>query len=65
MRARSVAASYRSTPAAVALAWLIARPSVTAPIASATSTDQLKSLIQGVELQLDAASIEALNAASS
>ena len=60
----AVAASYRSTPAAVALAWLIARPSVTAPIVSATSTDQLKSLIQGVELQLDAASIEALNAAS-
>jgi aryl-alcohol dehydrogenase-like predicted oxidoreductase len=60
-----VAASYRSTPAAVALAWLIARPSVTAPIASATSTTQLQSLIQGVELQLDAASIEALNAASS
>ncbi len=60
----AVAASYHSTPVAVALAWLIARPSVTAPIVSATSTDQLKSLIQGVELQLDAASIEALNAAS-
>jgi aryl-alcohol dehydrogenase-like predicted oxidoreductase len=60
-----VAASCRSTPAAVALAWLIARPSVTAPIASATNTDQLKSLIQGVELQLDAASIEALDTASS
>ena len=60
-----VAASYRSTPAAVALAWLIARPSVTAPIASATNTDQLKSLIQGVELKLDAASIEALDTASS
>ncbi len=60
-----VAASYHSTPAAVALAWLIARPSVTAPIVSATSTAQLKSLIEGVELRLDAASIEALNAASS
>jgi len=60
-----VAASYRSTPAAVALAWLIARPSVTAPIASATNTAQLKNLIQGVELQLDAASIEVLDHASS
>ena len=60
-----VAASCRTTPASVALAWLIARPSVTAPIASATNTGQLQSLIQGVELQLDAASIEALDAASS
>jgi aryl-alcohol dehydrogenase-like predicted oxidoreductase len=60
-----VAVSCRSTPVAVALAWLIARPSVTAPIASATNTDQLKGLIQGVELQLDAASIEALDTASS
>ncbi len=59
-----VAASCRSTPAAVALAWLIARPSVTAPIVSATNTAQLETLIQGVELRLDAASIEALNAAS-
>ena len=60
-----VAASCRTTPASVALAWLIARPSVTAPIASATNTGQLQSLIQGVELQLDAASIEVLDAASS
>jgi len=60
-----VAASHHSTPAAVALAWLIARPSVTAPIASATNTAQLRSLIDGVELKLDAASIEALNRASS
>ena len=60
-----VAASYRSTPAAVALAWLIARPSVTAPIASATNSEQLKTLIQGVDLKLDAASIEALDCASS
>ena len=60
-----VAASRHSTPAAVALAWLIARPSVTAPIASATSSAQLKTLIEGVELKLDAASIEALDRASS
>jgi aryl-alcohol dehydrogenase-like predicted oxidoreductase len=60
-----VAASHHSAPAAVALAWLIARPSVTAPIASATNTAQLKALIEGVELKLDATSVEALNSASS
>jgi aryl-alcohol dehydrogenase-like predicted oxidoreductase len=59
-----VAASHQSTPATVALAWLIARPSVTAPIVSATSTAQLESLIRGVELKLDAASIDALERAS-
>ncbi len=47
-----VAGSHGATPAQVALAWLIARPSVTAPIASATSLDQLKELFGAVSLQL-------------
>lgn len=59
-----VAKQYRSTPARVALAWLIARPSVTAPIASATSVEQLDDLAGAVTLELDAASIGALNHAS-
>jgi aryl-alcohol dehydrogenase-like predicted oxidoreductase len=59
-----VAKQFRSTPARVALAWLIARPSVTAPIASATSVEQLDDLAQAATLQLDAASIELLNQAS-
>ncbi|MGB8541267.1 MAG: aldo/keto reductase [Candidatus Acidiferrales bacterium] len=59
-----VAAQYSSTPARVALAWLIARPSITAPIASATNLEQLKDLIEATKLQLDQASIEALNRAS-
>jgi aryl-alcohol dehydrogenase-like predicted oxidoreductase len=58
------AAQYNSTPARVALAWLIARPSITAPIASATSLEQLKDLIEATKLQLDQASIETLNKAS-
>jgi aryl-alcohol dehydrogenase-like predicted oxidoreductase len=58
-----VAQQHRSTPAAVALAWLIARP-VTAPIASATSVDQLSELIAGTQLKLDPAAIERLNQAS-
>jgi aryl-alcohol dehydrogenase-like predicted oxidoreductase len=59
-----VAAAYKSKPAKVALAWLIARPSVTAPIASATSLEQLKDLVEATDLKLDSASIEKLNQAS-
>lgn len=49
----AVAKQLDSTPAAVSLAWLIAQPTVTAPIVSATSTGQFESLIQATELQLD------------
>jgi len=59
-----VARRHASTPARVALAWLIARPSVTAPIASATSLEQLNDLIEATKLELDQASIESLNQAS-
>ena len=59
-----VAAQYHSTAAQVALAWLIARPSVTAPIASATSLEQLNDLVAATKLELDHASIELLNQAS-
>lgn len=59
-----VARQYRSTPAAVSLAWLIARPSVTAPIPSATSVSQLTDLIQATRIHLDQASIETLDRAS-
>jgi aryl-alcohol dehydrogenase-like predicted oxidoreductase len=59
-----VAAAHRSTPGKVALAWLMARPGITAPIASATSLDQLQDLVDAIHLELDTASIEALNHAS-
>jgi aryl-alcohol dehydrogenase-like predicted oxidoreductase len=48
----------------VALAWLIARPTVTAPITSATSLGQLKELIGATKLRLDEASMQLLNEAS-
>ena len=48
----------------VALAWLMARPSITAPIASATSLEQLQDLVKATELTLDSASIKELNAVS-
>lgn len=59
-----VAKAHSATPAQVALAWLIARPSVTAPIASATSVPQLKELLGGVSLQLGKDEIAALDQAS-
>lgn len=59
-----VAAEYNSTPASVAIAWLIARPSVTAPIASATSMAQLGDLVKAAQLQLDDKAIALLTEAS-
>ncbi len=59
-----VAASHAATPGQVAIAWLIARPSVTAPIASATSVDQLQDLVKAAALKLKPEEIEALNQAS-
>jgi aryl-alcohol dehydrogenase-like predicted oxidoreductase len=60
-----IAAASDSAPTAVALAWLIARPGITAPIASATSVEQLKDLVAATDLKLDAASIAKLDRASS
>jgi len=51
-------------PAQVALAWLIARPSVTAPIASATNLEQLSNLVQATHIALSRDEIERLNEAS-
>jgi aryl-alcohol dehydrogenase-like predicted oxidoreductase len=59
-----VAKKFNATPARVSLAWLLARPSVTAPIVSATNLDQLKDLVASVDLVLDRESIELLNRAS-
>jgi aryl-alcohol dehydrogenase-like predicted oxidoreductase len=59
-----VARQNDSTPARVALAWLLARPTVTAPIASATSLDQLQDLLEATRLELSVAAIESLNQAS-
>ncbi|QQL51125.1 aldo/keto reductase [Mucilaginibacter ginkgonis] len=59
-----IAAEYNATPAAVSLAWLIARPSITAPIASATSVDQLKQILKSLELNLSAEAVAKLDEAS-
>jgi aryl-alcohol dehydrogenase-like predicted oxidoreductase len=60
----TVATKVGATPAQVALAWLIARPSITAPIVSATSLVQLDEIIGAARLKLDADAIERLNEAS-
>jgi aryl-alcohol dehydrogenase-like predicted oxidoreductase len=59
-----VAEQYQASPAAIALAWLIAQPVVSAPIASATSIDQLDQLLQAPLIELDGESIADLTQAS-
>ncbi|HEY0746343.1 MAG TPA: aldo/keto reductase [Steroidobacteraceae bacterium] len=59
-----IAGRHRTSPATVALAWQIARPGVTAPIASATTVEQLNELVAATRLHLDTAEVEQLNAAS-
>ncbi len=56
-----VAAAHNATLAQVALAWLMARPSVTAPIASATTAVQMKELTPAAELKLTAEDLKTLD----
>jgi len=59
-----VAKSLHAKPAQVALAWVMSRPTVTAPIASATSLAQLRELLAAAELKLDEAALGRLDSAS-
>ena len=59
-----VAKENKTTPAKVALAWLMARPSITAPIASATTIEQLTGLLEAMNLELDGSELERLNRVS-
>jgi aryl-alcohol dehydrogenase-like predicted oxidoreductase len=61
----AVASAHDAKPAEVALAWLIAREGVTAPIASATSVEQVDSLVRATQLNLAAAELKLLTEASS
>jgi len=58
-----VAGEREATPAAVALAWLLAKPHVAAPIASARSVEQLEPLLQAATLELSAQEIALLDGA--
>ncbi|MFL9458359.1 aldo/keto reductase [Tolypothrix bouteillei VB521301_2] len=59
-----LAKTYNTTPTQISLAWLIQRPSITAPIVSATKLKQLEEIIKAVDLKLDSASIQLLDGAS-
>ena len=59
-----VAKQLNSKPASVSLAWLISRPGISAPIASATSLEQLDDLMQATRLELDHSSMQLLDQAS-
>jgi aryl-alcohol dehydrogenase-like predicted oxidoreductase len=61
----TVAKGHGAKPAEVALAWLIAREGVTAPIASATTVEQVDSLVRAAQLELSPGDLDSLNAASS
>ena len=60
----AVANRHAATPAQVALAWVMARPGITAPIASATSVAQIEELAGAAALTLDPDDLAALDAAS-
>lgn len=60
-----VAAAHNAKQASVALAWLMARPSIVAPIASATNLTQVEELVNSVHLKLSQADMEKLTSASS
>jgi aryl-alcohol dehydrogenase-like predicted oxidoreductase len=59
-----VATDYRATPSQVALAWILARPGVTGPIASATTVEQLRELLASLTLELDQDTITQLDRVS-
>jgi len=59
----AAAKAVSASPAQVALAWIMAHPAITAPLASATSVEQLNELMGAARLKLPAEVIEALNAA--
>ena len=60
---RKVSADVGATPAQVSLAWLMTRPGVTAPIASATSLEQLDDILAAADVSLPADALDALERA--
>ncbi len=59
----SVANRHQATAAQIALAWLLAQPTITAPIVSATSLPQLQELLRAPEIALTGADLAELDAA--
>ncbi len=59
-----IAEKYHTVPASIALAWLISRPKISAPIASATSLQQIKSLVEASTIHLKTEDLKALDKVS-
>ncbi len=59
-----VSEQFKTSPSSVSIAWLLSKPSVTAPIASARTLEQLKPLIEGAQLKLNKEAIRLLDEAS-
>ena len=59
-----IAAAHHITVSQVALAWVMARPGITAAIASATSVEQVRELLGAVDVHLNADEVETLNRVS-
>ena len=60
----AVAAEYQSVPARVALAWLMTRPGIVAPISSATKPSHITDLVEATKLSLSADAVDRITAAS-
>jgi len=60
----AVAKESHSAPARVALAWLLSRPNITAPISSATKTGHITDLVEATKLKLSQAALDQITAAS-
>lgn len=59
-----IAENHQTTPATVSLAWLLSKPTITAPIVSATNEKQLASIIEATRLRLELEDLERLNVVS-
>jgi aryl-alcohol dehydrogenase (NADP+) len=60
----AVGARHSATPAQVALAWIMAKPAISAPIASATSVEQVKDIMGALRVTLSTHDVEQLDSAS-
>ena len=61
-RVTEVAQRYDRSPAQIALAWLLSKPAVHAPIVGVSRIDQLNQLVQATEIELDQADVDYLEA---
>lgn len=59
-----VAAAHNATPSQVSLAWILAQPGITAPIASATSVEQMRELLEAISLKLTDEEMQSLDRVS-